>query len=118
MFTLKGTLKTIKPKQQVTDKFAKREFVLIDNNSQYPQHILFQTTQERCALLDNYQTGDEIEVGFYIRGRETNNPQTGELRYFNSLDVFKINKINNASYPKDNVSEPHTYQSDADDLPF
>ena len=80
---LTGTLKVIGNTQQVSEKFKKREFVITDNSSQYPQFIQFQLTQDRCSLLDNYKTGDELRVQFNIRGREWTNPK-GEIKYFNS----------------------------------
>src|SRR4051812_14815180 len=86
---LTGTLKVKNNEQQVSDKFKKREFVITDNSSQYPQFIQFQLTQDRCALLDSYKEGDEIKVFFNIRGREWKNPQN-EIKYFNSLEAWRL----------------------------
>lgn len=122
MYTIKGQIKQISPAQQVTEKFRKREFVLTDNSSQYPQHVQFQLTQDKCDLLDSFQVNDEVELGFFLRGREYQDKKTGATRYFNSLDVFKVtaigksNSSNNASLPE----EPFNIVSgdDTDDLPF
>lgn len=121
MYTIKGQIKQISPAQQVTDKFRKREFVLTDNSSQYPQHVQFQLTQDKCDLLDAYKVGDEVELGFYLRGREYTDKKTGGLRYFNSLDVFKISGVSkNASADAGVPEEPFNIVSgdDTDDLPF
>ena len=64
--------------QQVSDKFKKREFVITENSSQYPQHISFQLTQDRCALLEPFKEGAEIKVFFNLRGREWTSPETRE----------------------------------------
>ena len=71
---LTGTLKVKSNEQQISEKFRKREFVITDNSSQYPQHIMFQLTQDKCSLLDSYNVGDEIKVYFNLRGREWTSP--------------------------------------------
>lgn len=117
---LTGTLKVKSPEQQVSDKFKKREFVITDNSSQYPQFIQFQLTQDRCSLLENYKVGDELKVQFNIRGREWTNPK-GEVKYFNSLEAWRIEAV---SASKSSASESFesaplpTLESQTDDLPF
>lgn len=86
------TLKVINETQQVTEKFAKREFVVTDSNSNYPQDIIFQATQDKCALLDQFQINDRVDIAFNIRGREWKSPQ-GEVKYFNSLEAWRIEKV-------------------------
>jgi hypothetical protein len=92
MLTYTGILKVKKNEQQVSDRFKKREFVVSDNSPSYPQTILFQLTQDRCSLLDSINVNDEITVHFQLKGREWKNPQ-GEIKFFNSLDAFKIDKV-------------------------
>ena len=92
MYELKGKATVINETQQVSDAFKKREFVVTDNSGKYPQTILFQAVQERCDLLNGVNVGDEINVTFFLRGREWTNPKTGEVRFFNSLDAWKIEK--------------------------
>lgn len=88
--TITGTIKVIGTTSQVSDKFRKREIVITDNsNSQYPQHIIMQATQDRCSILDQFYVGDEVTVSFNLRGREWTSPQ-GEIKYFNTLEVWKI----------------------------
>ena len=55
-----GILKVKGQTQQVSEKFKKREIVVTDNSSQYPQHISFQLTQDKCSIIDNYNVGEEI----------------------------------------------------------
>lgn len=88
-----GKIKKIMDVQNVSDKFKKREFVLsTDLNTPYPQHILFQTTQEKCTLLDALKPNDEVKVFFNIRGREWINPE-GQVKYFVTLEAWRIDKF-------------------------
>lgn len=119
MFTYTGFLKVKGNEQKVSDRFRKREFVLTDNSPNYPQTILFQLTQDRCGLIDGANVGDEITVHFQLKGREWRNPQ-GEVKFFNSLDVFKVERPQSA---RENMSEP-SFNNETlvptpdDDLPF
>ncbi len=127
-----GTLKVKGETTKVSEKFTKREFVITDNSSQYPQHISFQLAQDKCALLDSYQLGQEIKVHFNLRGREWTSPQ-GELKHFNSLEAWRIeagagaqnssaSSAPAASSSSKNapaaISETFTANTQEDDLPF
>lgn len=92
MFKISGSIKVINDAIQVSEKFMKREFVLTDNSSMYPQDIIFQCVQDKCAMMDAFNVGDHVEVSFNLRGREWISPQN-EVRYFNSLDAWRIEKI-------------------------
>ena len=70
-------------------KFSKREFVITDESSQYPQDILFQSVQDKCSLLDACNVGDVVQVSFNLRGREWTSP-TNEVKYFNTLEAWRI----------------------------
>ena len=118
MYNLTGTLKLKNQEQQVSEKFKKREFVVTDNSSQYPQHVSFQLTQDKCSLLDPCKVGDEVKVYFNLRGREWTNPQ-GEVKFFNSLEAWKIegNFSNKEKAVEAGMNE--TFSATApDDLPF
>jgi hypothetical protein len=118
-----GILKLKTEAQQVSDKFKKREFVLTDNSSQYPQHISFQLTQDKCGLIDQYNVGDEIKVHFNLRGREWTSPK-GEIKYFNTLEAWRIEggnaaaKSASSSSSMNDVAATFTASSQEDDLPF
>ena len=120
MFKLAGKVKVINPTVQVSEKFSKREFVITDDTSMYPQDILFQATQDKCDMLDGVSEGDTVEVSFNLRGREWVNPE-GTAKYFNSLDAWRIEKISGASNstPQPKVEEIPTASGEGDDdLPF
>lgn len=92
MFKLNGIVKVVSPTVQVSEKFAKREFVVTDASSMYPQDIMFQLTQDKCSLGDAIQVNDQVEVSFNLRGREWTSPQ-GEVKYFNTLEAWRIDKV-------------------------
>ncbi len=88
-----GKLHVIDESKQVTERFRKREFVLeLAENARYPQFVIFQLTGDRCENLDGFKVGDEVRVEFSLRGREWTSPK-GEVKYFNSLDVWSIARI-------------------------
>jgi hypothetical protein len=97
MFKLTGTLKLAKETQVISEKFSKRIFVITDE-SQYPQDIEFQLTQDKCNLLDGIGVGSKLEVSFNLRGREWNSPQ-GETKYFNTLEAWKIDVLGTTAQP-------------------
>lgn len=130
MFKLSGTLKVKNDTVQVSEKFSKREFVLTDASSMYPQDIMFQLTQDKCSLIDAANVGDQIEVSFNLRGREWTSP-AGEVKYFNTLEAWRIEKMGagaGAGMPQSGPSAMNldpipsnpasTAASDDDDLPF
>lgn len=120
--TIQGKLFKKFDTQQVSSSFKKRELVLeYADNPMYPQYILFQAIQDKVDLIEPLQEGQMIEVDFNLRGREWISP-SGQVRYFNSLDVWKIRVLSEA--PKETVvtpSEPKSIEElevDEDDLPF
>jgi hypothetical protein len=91
-YVMKGKVKVVGSTLQISEKFSKREFVVVDDTNMYPQDIMFQLTQDKCNLIDSLVIGDEVEVSFNLNGREWVNPK-GESKFFNTLDVWKISKI-------------------------
>ena len=117
MYTLKGELKVIGDVQQISDSFKKREFVVVDASGQYAQTIMFQAVQDRVDLLNNFKIGDNVEVTFFLRGREWTNPKDGAVRYFNSLDAWKVEPLGGGSATTADNAETFVAEGD-DDLPF
>ena len=126
-----GKLHTIFETKQVSERFTKREFVIeLADNPKYPQVVLFQLTGDRCSQLDGMRVGDEVRIEFSLRGREWRSP-SGEVKYFNSLDVWKIEPAragrgrgrDNGGDPRDVEMPPRIDESnfgrvDGDDIPF
>ena len=110
-----GTIKVINDTQQVSDKFSKRE-VVVKTQDQYPQDILIQFTQDKCAMLDKYKVGEVVSVSINLRGREWTNPKTAEIKYFNTIEGWKIGY---AGEHADAIQgAKHEAEVNADDLPF
>lgn len=105
---ISGRIKAIFETQKINERFSKREFVLtIDENSPYPQHITFQLIQDRCTLIDNFSIGDEIKVYFTLKGREWKSPE-GQIKYFNTIEAWKIEKINSNPIAPNNSNNSHS----------
>jgi hypothetical protein len=105
--TIKGAIKLINPIKVISDKFSVREFVVTTPDEKYPQDILFQTINDKMAVLESLGVGQQVEVSYNVRGREFNG------RYYNTLDAWKIEVT--GSKP----SQPSTQPIELDDdLPF
>lgn len=127
MFNITGTLKVKMEEQKVSERFKKRDFVIQENSSQYPQLITFQLMQDRCNLIENVNIGDEIRVFFNLRGREWTPKDGGPVKYFNTIEAWKIESINATPIQVAGVSNANTAPSpeattftsaESDDLPF
>ncbi len=127
MFNITGTLKVKFEEQKVSERFRKRDFVITENSSQYPQVISFQLVQDRCNLIDPFKEGDEIRVFFNLRGREWKSPQ-GDTKYFNTIEAWKVEAVNTApqqnagmatstAMPAPDVTS-FSSSGESDDLPF
>ena len=126
MFKLQGTIKAIGQTQKVSEKFSKRDLVVTDTSSMYPQDISFQLAQDKCEVLDRFKVGDTVEVSFNLRGREWSSP-AGEIKYFNTLDAWRVElthsaQTNNhqAEQSPNHPAAPPAQQTteEDDDLPF
>jgi hypothetical protein len=117
---LTGKIIAIMDKQQVTDTFAKREFV-IETDEQYPQMVKFELTQAKCEDIDNHKVGEEITVHFNVRGRKWTNKENKDV-YFVSVNAWRLEKGSetpaaaDAPFPSADAEPPA--DSFADDLPF
>lgn len=100
--------------------FQKRE-VVVTTEEQYPQHILIEFVQDKCALLDQFRLGETISIGINLRGREWVNPE-GETKYFNSIQGWKIHTVAQVAQasaePFKSVDPSKVSDEDEDDLPF
>ena len=89
---IQGRIKQIfAPESVGANGFQKRDLV-ITTEEQYPSDIIIQFTQSKCALLDNLQVGQRVNVHFNLQGREWTSPQ-GEVKYFNTVVGWKIELI-------------------------
>ena len=89
---IQGRIKQIFALESVgANGFQKRDLV-ITTEEQYPNDIIIQFTQSKCALLDTLQVGQRVKVHFNLQGREWTSPQ-GEVKYFNTVVGWKIELI-------------------------
>jgi len=135
-FEINGRLAEKFETQQVSDRFMKREFVLeIKSTSatgyEFVDLIKFQSTQDKCALLDQVNVDDTVKVSFNLRGRKWE--KDGQVSYFTNLEAWRIEKLSTESGESpDNIplknndpvedapfpSNPPENDSGFDDLPF
>ena len=99
-YELKGKVKLLQETQTFGSGFQKREIVVRVEEGKYPQDINLEFVQEKIALLDSVEAGDEVSVMFDIRGREYNG------RYFNNLQGWKITKEQAGSLVKKRLHLP------------
>lgn len=118
-YEIQGTLVSRKQKEQITEKFAKQEFVIVTDET-YPQHILMQCVNDKCSLLDSLKKNDVIKVSFNLNGKPYKDKQ-GNERVMTNINAYKIEKLGTqteqpqSTPPKTQAPPP---QSDVDDLPF
>ena len=101
--------------------FRKRELV-VTTDEQYPQMIMIEFVQDKCDLLNNYATGQDVKVFINLRGREWINPE-GVAKYFNAIQGWRIENLSQAAAPQNvppaNLEPAPDLNTDApDDLPF
>lgn len=114
-----GKIKVINAAQQVSATFKKRELV-VTTEEQYPQTIMIEFTKDKCDLLDSYHVGEPVKVSINLRGREWINPE-GETKYFNSIQGWKIEKVQSEAptFEPEKENAPVQFNEDIeDDLPF
>jgi hypothetical protein len=119
-----GKVHMVTDTKQVSERFSRRSFVLeLADNPKYPQLVEFQLTGDRCEQLDGIDVGDEVRVEFSLRGREWHSPK-GETKYFNTLDVWKLERVGQARGKQRLEKQPRGGVDQAvfggvdDDIPF
>lgn len=102
---IQGRIKTIFATETVGQNgFQKRDLV-ITTDGQYPQDIIIQFAQDKCAVLDRFQVGQIVKIHFNLQGREWTSPQ-GEVKYFNTVVGWKIEIVQ----PMQQYQQPMQYQ--------
>lgn len=91
-FQLEGKLYEVKPTQQITDKFRKREFIIECANGMYQEHIKIDATQNACEKLDNAKIGNQIYVKCALKGRFYNK-KDGTKGHMNTINAYEIDVV-------------------------
>ena len=117
-FETSGKLYAVSETKQVTERFRKREFVVeLVDNPRFPQFVQFELTGDRCEHLDGFEVGEQVRVEFSLRGREWKSPK-GETRYFNSLDVWTVERMKDSGDARRDFSDDEPPPPSDDDVPF
>lgn len=118
-FEVEGKLHKKFDTEQKSGTFQTREFVILMEQGQYPQHIKFQLVQDRTEIIDNFQEGADIKVYFDLRGREW------QGKYFTNLQAWRVEAAGTQAKPKSpagdfpsSVPAGSEESSSYDDLPF
>ena len=121
-FETAGEIRAIMDPQQVTDSFKKREFALEIDDGRYPQTVKFQLVQDKTALLDDFEVGQQVRVHFNLKGREYTRKSDGETDYWTNLECWRIEK---AEDTEKETNQPPPVEDDSstdepfdDDIPF
>ena len=103
---LQGTIKFIGQTEQVSQTFQKRDVVIMtEESSQYPQPILVQFTQAKCDELNTYQVGQQATISVNLRGKEYQDKQTGQTKYFNTIQGWRISAVGQPQQPQPNYGQ-------------
>lgn len=121
-----GKVHHIGETQQISDKYKKRECVLHIENPQNPQYddfISIQFGQDNCNKLDSLKFQDEVKIQCNVKGRQYSDKNTGGIKYFNSIEGWKVEVISSApqqqSTQHQQPSSQHAQtEASGDDLPF
>ncbi|MBN2342577.1 MAG: DUF3127 domain-containing protein [Deltaproteobacteria bacterium] len=103
--------------------FTKREFVIKltgeDENPAYPNHLALELIKDKCAMMDSYNVGDEINVRFNLSGRLWQGSGKPE-RCFTSLQAWKVEPVQSGRNADVDPSMPEPPEgfADYDDMPF
>ena len=107
---------------QRTESFKTREFV-IEKTEEFSgrtitNYVKFQCVQDKTAIPDRFNLGDEVKVSFNIKG--TKWVKEGKENYITNLDAWRIEQV---KFGQQNTTEAPTPDfnpgnENVDDLPF
>ncbi len=108
---------------QRNENFKTREFVIEnteDNNGRtFTNFIKFQCVQDKTAMPDRFNIGDEVKVQFNIKG--TKWEKDGRTNYITNLDAWRMEslKLSQQSASASDINYNDIPPADnVDDLPF
>lgn len=114
---------------QRTETFKTREFAVEKTDDiggrTVTNYVKFQSVQDKTAIIDKVNIGDEIKVSFNIRGSKWE--KDGKVNYITNLDAWRIEQVLQAGKDKGGIDNEYmepldTFSSTSpdtiDDLPF
>jgi hypothetical protein len=123
-YEITGTLVKKYEVETKGEAFRVRDFVIKANDGgQYDNFVKFQTTQDRTAIIDDINEGDEIKVHFDLRGRQW------QEKYFTNLNAWRVESVSAASGASPSAASGESFSDfpsagsepspeASDDLPF
>ncbi len=102
--------------------FQKREVIVGDPESRFPNPVKFTFKKDNCTLLDNIRKGQNVKIHFVVDGRRWDGPKG--VQYFVDLTALKIEVLNADGTSTEPVPEPaepafdDPVAGDVDDMPF
>jgi hypothetical protein len=108
---------------QRTETFKTREFVIEKtediNGRAITNYVKFQCVQDKTAMPDRFNIGDEVKVQFNLKGSKWE--KDGKVNYITNLDAWRMEsvKLSQDNANGSNVNYNNIPPVDVvDDLPF
>jgi hypothetical protein len=108
---------------QRTETFKTREFVIEKtediNGRAITNYVKFQCVQDKTAMPDRFNIGDEVKVQFNLKGSKWE--KDGKVSYITNLDAWRMESV---KLSQDNANGSNVNYNDippvdvVDDLPF
>ena len=89
---LQGKIKAIMPVKETATFKSIEVIITTDFDTAYPQHLSVQFNQGKTSLIEGFKEGDLVTAEINLKGREWQNPNSLETKYFNSIEVWKLTK--------------------------
>ena len=122
-YEIAGKLVAVFEIVQRTETFKTREFVIEKSEDiggrVITNYVKFQCVQDKTAMPDRFNLGDEVKVQFNIKG--TKWVKDGRVNYITNLDAWRMETLQmnqgggNAGSPNNDMPPPADI---VDDLPF
>ncbi|MEI6184022.1 MAG: DUF3127 domain-containing protein [Bacteroidota bacterium] len=108
---------------QRSETFKTREFVIEtseeSNGRSFTSYIKFQCVQDKTAMPDKFNMGDDVKVQFNIKG--TKWVKDGRENYITNLDAWRMEAVKLGGMPANEVPNFVDQQppfDPIDDMPF
>lgn len=146
-FQITGKIEVIGATTPITTKggqtIYRRELVIDatrfnpETGEPWENHPKFELGGQNVNILDQFQVGQRVTVDFSLRGAKYTDAQTGEMKYFTSINAFRVTPVEQktshssqavqqsqpaqsqeAPFPPQDDENGNPIQGKADDLPF
>ena len=110
---------------QRSESFKTREFVIEktedSNGRSFTSYVKFQCVQDKTAMPDRFNIGDEVKVQFNIKG--TRWEKDGKVNYITNLDAWRMESLKLSQNSANTAGHEVNYNDippgdSVDDLPF